>query len=122
MSPNFIYCKIPPSSGCVPFAINLLIHGCNSFREHRGIILAGVNDVLEACGYSEGSDINMLQLILYRNTNFHSEANKLILNQTIKYISETERLWLKVTEIPEKNTQIPSVFVCFWQLCLFVIM
>ena len=30
-------------------------------------LLAGVNGVLEACGYAEGSDTNMLQLRLYGN-------------------------------------------------------
>ena len=68
---------------------------------------------LEACGYSEGADINMLQLLLYANKNLPLEANKIILNLTIKYISENKTLWLKVTGIPEKNIQIPSVCVCF---------
>ena len=43
---------------------------CHSYREHRHSLLAGVNDVLAAYGYSEGSDINMLQLLLYGNKNF----------------------------------------------------
>ena len=64
---------------------------CNSFREQRCSLLAGVNDVLEACGHSESADINMLQLLLYGNKNLPLEANKMILNLTIKYISETER-------------------------------
>ena len=38
---------------------------CNSFRQQRFSLLAGVNDVLEACGHSESADINMLQLLLY---------------------------------------------------------
>ena len=63
---------------------------CHSFREQRHSLLAGVNDVLEAYEYSEGSDINMVQL-LYGNKNLPFKANKLILNLTIKYISETER-------------------------------
>ena len=45
----------------------------------------------EACGHSESADINMLQLLLYGNKYLPLEANKLILNLTIKYISETER-------------------------------
>ena len=36
---------------------------CNSFREQRFSLLAGVNDVLEACGHSESADINMLQIL-----------------------------------------------------------
>ena len=65
---------------------------CNSFRQQRCSLLAGVNNVLEACGHSESADINMLQLLLYGNKNLPLEANKMILNLTIKYISETERL------------------------------
>ena len=64
---------------------------CNSFREQRCSLLAGFNDVLKACGHSESADINMLQLLLYGNKHLPLEANKLILNSTIKYISETER-------------------------------
>ena len=47
-------------------------------------------DVLEACGTYESSDINMLQLLLYGKKFVH-RTNKIILNFTIKYISETER-------------------------------
>ena len=64
---------------------------CNSFREQRFSLLAGVNDVLEACGHSESADINMLQILLYGNEHLPLEANKMILNLTIKYNSETER-------------------------------
>ena len=64
---------------------------CNSLREQRCSLLAGVNDVLEACGHSESADINMLQLLLHGNKNLPLEANKLTSNPTIKYISETER-------------------------------
>ena len=64
---------------------------CNSFRQQRCSLLAGVNDVLRACRHSESADINMLQLLLYGNKSLPLEANKMILNLTIKYISETER-------------------------------
>ena len=64
---------------------------CNSFREQRCSLLAGVNDVLEDYGYSEGADTKMLILLLYGNKHLPLEANKIILNLTIKYISETER-------------------------------
>ena len=64
---------------------------CNSLREQRCSLLAGVNDVLEACGHSESADINMLQLLLCGNKNMPLEANKLILTLTINYISETDR-------------------------------
>ena len=64
---------------------------CNSFREQRFSLLAGVNDVLEACGHSESANFNMLQIRLYGNKHLPLEANKMILNLTIKYISETER-------------------------------
>ena len=57
---------------------------CNSFREQRFSLLAGVNDVLEACGHSESADINMLQILPYRNKHLPLEANKMILNLIIK--------------------------------------
>ena len=61
--------------------------------ESRFFLLAGVNEVLEACGHSESADINMLHFLLYTygNKNLSLEANELILNLTIKDISETER-------------------------------
>ena len=61
------------------------------FREQRFSLLAGVNDVLEACGHSESANINMLQILLYGNEHLPLEANKMILNLTIKYISEAGR-------------------------------
>ena len=54
-------------------------------------IIDGINDVFEACGHSESADINALQLLLCGNKNLPLEANKMILNLTSKYISETER-------------------------------
>ena len=63
---------------------------CNSFTEHRRNILAGVNDVLEAYGYSEAPDNNILQLLLYGNKNLPLEANRLILNATMNCIFEAE--------------------------------
>ena len=36
---------------------------CNSFTEHRCSLLAGVNDVLKAYGYSEALGNNILQLL-----------------------------------------------------------
>ena len=64
---------------------------CNSFTEQRHDLLASVNDVLEAYGYSEAPHNNILQLLLYGNKNLLLEANRLILNATINYIFETER-------------------------------
>ena len=64
---------------------------CKSFTEHRHNLLAGVNDVLEAYGYSEVPDNNTLQFLLYGNKNLPLEANRLILNATMNYIFETER-------------------------------
>ena len=55
----------------------------NSFTEHRRNLLAVVNDILEAYGYSEAPDNNFLQLLLYGNKNLPLEANRLILNPTI---------------------------------------
>ena len=70
----------------------------NSFRKQRCRVLAGVNDVLEACGYCEGAHINMLQLLLYGNKKFPLETNKILLNLTIKYISETESFGWRLLE------------------------
>ena len=64
---------------------------CNSFTEHRLTLLAGVNEVLEAYKYSNTSPMNMLQFLLNGRKHFPSKANKLILNLTITYISETKR-------------------------------
>ena len=79
----------------------LLFH---SFREQRHSLLAGVDDVLEAYEYSEGSYINMVQLLLYENKNFPSEANKLIINLTIKCIPKQNALvkgyWFSYIEYP----------------------
>ena len=38
---------------------------CNSFHEQRHTLLAGVNNVLAAHKYSESSNSNMLELLLY---------------------------------------------------------
>ena len=65
---------------------------CNSFSEHRRNLLSGANDILEAYKHSNTSDINMLKLLLYGSKHLPSEANKLILNLTIMYISEAKRL------------------------------
>ena len=64
---------------------------CNSFTEHRYNLLAGVNGVLEAYGYSEAPENNILQLLLYGSKHLPLEANRLILNATMNYIFETER-------------------------------
>ena len=51
---------------------------CNSFNDHRHNLLAGVKDVLAAYEYSDSSDINMLELLLYGNKYLSLEANYLI--------------------------------------------
>ena len=83
---------IPKAAGLAGLAclLNLLLQKAEGLPDF-GEILAGVNDVLRACGHPESADINMLQLLLYGNNNLPFEANKMILNLTIKYISETER-------------------------------
>ena len=43
----------------------------DSFTEHRHNLLAGVDNILEACGYSETPDNNILQLLLYGNKICH---------------------------------------------------
>ena len=65
---------------------------CNSFTEHRRNLLAGVSNVLEAYGYYEAQDDNILQLLLFGNKNLLLEANRLILNAAMNCIFETERL------------------------------
>ena len=62
---------------------------CSSFREQRCSLLAGVSDILESCGCSEGAHINFLQLLQYGNKHLPLEANEIILDLTIDYISET---------------------------------
>ena len=64
---------------------------CNSFTEYRHNLLAGVNDVLEAYGYSGAPDNDILNLLLYGNGHLPLKANRLILNATMNYIFETER-------------------------------
>ena len=44
----------------------------------------------------------MLQLLLYENKHLPLEANKIILNLTIKYISETEPFSRKLLESPKR--------------------
>ena len=65
---------------------------CNSFTEYRSSLLAGANDVLQTYGYSEAPGDNILQFLVYGDENLPLEANALILNLTIKFILETERL------------------------------
>ena len=64
---------------------------CNCFKEQRHTLLAGVNDILTAYEYSESSNCNMLELLLYGSKYFSFEANKRILSLTINYVFETER-------------------------------
>ena len=65
---------------------------CNSFKEHRRNLLACVNNTLEAYGYSEAPDNDMLQLLFYGNKNLPLEANRLILNATAKHILKRNAL------------------------------
>ena len=53
--------------------------------------VAGVNDVLAAYEFSDSSDINMLELLLYGSKYLSLEANYLILSLTINSNFETER-------------------------------
>ena len=62
----------------------------DSFRERRCSLLVGVNDVPEDYGYFKGGDTTMLHILQYGNKNLPLEANKIILNLTMKYISGTE--------------------------------
>ena len=52
---------------------------CNSFTEHRCSLLAGVNDVLKAYGYSEALGNNILQLL-----------HRFISNVTMSYVLESD--------------------------------
>ena len=69
---------------------HFLLH-CSYFKEHRQNLLAAVNRVVEAYKYSDASDMKMLQLLLHGSKNLPSKASKLMLNLTIKYISDTKR-------------------------------
>ena len=66
---------------------------CHAFNDHRRSLLAGVGAVLNAYGYIiMGLNYNILQTLLYGEKALNVEANKQILELTIKYIIETKRL------------------------------
>ena len=64
---------------------------CHSFEENRRNLLACVNDILKAYGKAEGLNGNILQILLYGDKDLPLEANKLILNLTMKYMFDTIR-------------------------------
>ena len=64
---------------------------CHSFEENRRNLLVGVNDILKAHGKAEGLNENILQILLYGDKDLPLEANKLILNLTVKYLFEPKR-------------------------------
>ena len=63
---------------------------CHSFNNNRRSLLAGVNEVFKAVGNIVGPNDNLLQILLYRDKNLSENANKQILDLTIKYILETK--------------------------------
>ena len=65
---------------------------CHAFNDHRRSLLAGVGAVLNAYGIIMGPNYNILQTLLYGEKALNVEANKQILELTIKYIIETKRL------------------------------
>ena len=62
-----------------------------SFNDNRRSLLAGISDVIKAYGIDVGLNDNMLQILLYGDKDLTVEANKQILELTIKYILETKR-------------------------------
>ena len=65
---------------------------CHPFNDHRRSLLSGVGVVLNAYGIIMGPNYNILQILLYGEKALNVEANKQILELTIKYIIETKRL------------------------------
>ena len=64
---------------------------CHSFNNNRRSLLAGVHEVFKAVGNIVGPNNNLLQILLYGDKNLSENANKQILDLTIKYILETKR-------------------------------
>ena len=55
-------------------------------------LLAGVNEIFKAVVNMVGPNESLLQILLYGDTNLSEDANKHILDLTIKYILETKRV------------------------------
>ena len=66
----------------------LLCHSCNNNRHSP---LTGVNEVFKAVGNIVGPNDTLLQILIYGDKNLSENANKQILDLTIKYILETKR-------------------------------
>ena len=64
---------------------------CHSFNNNRCSLLAGVNEVFKAVGNIVGPNDNLLPILLYVDKKLSENANKQILDLTIKYILETKR-------------------------------
>ena len=63
---------------------------CHSFDNNRGSLLSGVNEIFKAVGNIVGPNQSLLQNLLYGVKNLSDDANKQILDLTIKYILETK--------------------------------
>ena len=64
---------------------------CHSFDNKRRSLPAGVNEIFKAVGNIVGLNESLLQILLYGDKNLSDDANKQILDLTIKYILETKR-------------------------------
>ena len=60
------------------------------FDNNRRSFLAGVNEIFKAVGNIVGPNESLLQILLYGDKNLSDDANKQILDLTIKYILETK--------------------------------
>ena len=56
----------------------------------RRSLLAGVNEIFKTIGNIVGPNESFLQTLLYGDKNLSEDANKQILDLTIKYILETK--------------------------------
>ena len=63
---------------------------CHSFENNRHSLLTGVNEIFKAVGNIVGPNESLLQILLYGDKNLSEDANKQILDLTIKYILETK--------------------------------
>ena len=65
---------------------------CHPFNDNRRSLLASVNEVFKTDGKVAIPNNNLSQILLYGNKNLSEEANKQILDLTIRVIIENKRL------------------------------
>ena len=71
------------------YATSLLL--CHFFDNDRRSLLAIVNEILKAVGNIVCPNESLLQVLQYEDKHLSDDANKQILDLTMKYIRETKR-------------------------------